>query len=298
MRLHVVTIAYNSGPELGQMLASLPPAAPGIDLDVDIVDNGGESRGVDAAAHRYGARIIRPGSNLGYGQGANLGFAHSGSEWLLLVNPDAEFTPGSITALVEAAQRWPAAGALGPRLLDRSGEVYPSARRLPTLATGIGHALLAGLWPDNPFSRAYRGSTTDEHACGWLSGACLLLRAEAFDEIGGFDPDYFMFFEDVDLGLRLGQAGWQSVYVPGASVIHDQGSSWRERPAAMVRAHHASAAHYLSRVYDRPYQAPLRGALRLALDMRARYLSRGDNPAQAERAARLRPGGSADRSAA
>ncbi|MDO5722998.1 MAG: glycosyltransferase family 2 protein [Flaviflexus sp.] len=293
MRVHVVTIAYNSGDELGQMLASLPEAAPGIDLDVDIVDNGGASRAVDAAAHRYGARIIRPGRNLGYGQGANLGFAHPRAEWLLLVNPDAEFTPGAITTLLQAAERWPRAGALGPRLLDRTGEVYPSARRLPTLTTGIGHALLAGIWPGNPFTRAYRGETTGEHSCGWLSGACLLLRAQAFAEIGGFDPGYFMFFEDVDLGLRLRQAGWKSVYVPEAAVIHDQGTSWRERPAAMVRAHHASAARYLSRVYHRPYQAPLRAALHIGLDLRARYLSRGDNPTQARRAARLRPGGKA-----
>lgn len=292
MRLHVVTIAFNSGDELGRMLHSLPEAAPGIDLDIDIVDNGGETNVVLGAAHRVGARIIRPGDNLGYGQGANLGFAHSRADWLLLVNPDTEFTPGSITELLRAGRRWPQAGALGPRLVDRTGEVYPSARQLPTLGTGIGHALLAGIWPDNPFTRSYRGSTDGEHACGWLSGACLLLRAEAFFEIGGFDPGFFMFFEDVDLGMRLGEAGWSSVYVPDATVVHDQGSSWRERPAAMVRAHHASAARYLSRIYSSPLQAPLRGALAAGLGLRAAWISRGDESQQAGRAARLRPGAS------
>jgi N-acetylglucosaminyl-diphospho-decaprenol L-rhamnosyltransferase len=103
---------------------------------------------------------------------------------------------------------------------------------------------------------------------GWLSGACLLLRREAFEAVGGFDEDYFMFFEDVDLGERLGRAGRPSVYVPSAQVVHVGGVSWKARPAAMISAHHRSAERYLHRRYARWYHWPVRAAVSLGLRAR------------------------------
>ena len=103
---------------------------------------------------------------------------------------------------------------------------------------------------------------------GWLSGACLLLPAAAWRRLGGFDDDYFMFFEDVDLGARVGRAGWLNVQVHDSVVIHEQGASWKARPEKMIRAHHASARRYLSGVYDAPWQAPVRWALRGGLRLR------------------------------
>ena len=95
----------------------------------------------------------------------------------------------------------------------------------------------------------------------WLSGACLLLRREAFEQVGGFDPAYFMYFEDVDLGDRLGRAGWLSVYAPAARVHHVGGATTGRVQSAMVRAHHASAARYLAAHHSRPVAVSLRAAL-------------------------------------
>ena len=109
---------------------------------------------------------------------------------------------------------------------------------------------------------------------GWLSGACLLLPAAAWRRLEGFDDEYFMFFEDVDLGERVGRAGWLNVQVHDSVVIHEQGASWKARPEKMIRAHHASARHYLSGVYDAPWQAPVRwllnGGLRLREELEVR----------------------------
>ena len=107
--------------------------------------------------------------------------------------------------------------SLGPLIETADGDIYPSARALPSLGRGIGHALCGWWWPANPWTAAYRRErgAPAEGAVGWLSGSCLLLRRKAFDAVGGFDPAYFMYFEDVDLGDRLGRAGWQNVYVPG-----------------------------------------------------------------------------------
>lgn len=269
--LRIVTVAYNPGDELALCVESAT-AATSAPVDFVIVDNGQERETVDSVARAYGATVVRPGRNLGYGVAANRGVAAPGArgKWVVVVNPDVVFMPGSIDDLVRAAQSWPRGGAFGPLIRDAEGEVYPSARRFPRLVSGAGHALLSGVWPGNPFSSAYRENAdpTRAHAVDWLSGACLLLRREAFDDVGGFDASYFMFFEDTQLGEQLAAAGWQSVYIPQAEVVHEQGASWRDRPESMLRAHHRSAAHYLDGVYARPYQAPLRWALRSGLRIR------------------------------
>lgn len=272
--IHVVTVAYNPGTELDVMLASLPEAAPGCRIRIDIVDNGQDPAIVDTTARKHHARVIRPGANLGYGGAANLGFADSHADWFVLVNPDTVFAPGALTTLIEAADRHPSAGVFGPQLRNTDGSVYPSARRLPSLTNGIGHALLATVWPNNPWTRNYHGSTDNEHSCGWLSGACLVMKPVAFRALGGFDPSYFMFFEDVDLGRRMKERGWTSVYVPSAVVTHEQGVSWKERPAPMITAHHESASRYISAAYPGPLNAPIRTLILAGLKARAKWMTR------------------------
>lgn len=270
--VRVVCVVYHPGPELADFVDSLASATRG-PVELVLVDNGTDPSAADAAAARTGARVLRPGRNLGYGAAANLGAAEPGNEpprWIVVANPDVVWHPGALDELIEATARHPRGGAFGPRVLNEDGTVYPSARALPGLGTGVGHALLARVWPANPWTRAYRTESAPEREreAGWLSGACLLLRAEAFTAVGGFDESYFMFFEDVDLGDRLGRAGWSSVYVPSATVTHAQGTSWRARPEPMIRAHHDSAVRYLTSRYPHWYQAPLRLALRAGLRAR------------------------------
>ncbi len=273
--VRVVCVTYRPGPELEEFATSLG-AATAAPVELVLVDNGDDHTVAREVAERHGATLLTPGRNLGYGAAANLGArrgSHDGAQadappWLVVANPDVVWHPGALDTLLAAAERT-GAGAVGPRLLNTDGTTYPSARALPSLTHGIGHALLARVWPGNPWSRAYRRDDDDaERTTGWLSGACLLLRQEAFVQVGGFDEAYFMFFEDTDLGDRLGRAGWASVYVPTAHVTHVGGTSWRARPAPMIRAHHASALRYLCGRYDRWYQWPTRVALRVGLAAR------------------------------
>jgi N-acetylglucosaminyl-diphospho-decaprenol L-rhamnosyltransferase len=150
--------------------------------------------------------------------------------------------------------------------------VYPSARLLPSLGRGIGHAVLGRLWPGNPWSRSYRQSdvSVTERTAGWLSGSCQLLRRAAFEAVGGFDERYFMYFEDTDLGDRIGQAGWQNVYVPSAEVVHIGGHATGKASERMLAEHHRSAYRYLSGRYAGPWYAPVRLAVRAGLAVRSR----------------------------
>jgi len=272
--VRVVTVAYNPGEELEHFLASTR-AATSRPLTLVIADNGSQHDVVHAAAQAHGARVVSDGVNHGYGGGANLAAADLSEDWVVVANPDIVWEPGSLDALIDAAYDEPRAGCLGPRLLNPDGTVYPSGRALPSLFKGAGHAVLGRVWPSNPFSAAYHGANSDGvHAVGWLSGACLLLPAAVWRTLGGFDEEYFMFFEDVDLGARVARAGWLNVQVPQAVVVHDQGASWKARPEKMIRAHHASARRYINTAHPALWQAPVRwvigGGLRLREEVAVR----------------------------
>ena len=196
------------------------------------------------------------------------------AEFFVVANPDVQWGPGSIDALLEAAGRWPQAGALGPLIRDPDGSVYPSARHQPSLVRGGMHAVVGPVWKSNPWTAAYRQERLEpsERPVGWLSGSCLLLRRAAFDEIGGFDERYFMYMEDVDLGDRLGRAGWLNVYVPSAEILHDKGHATGRDPARNLAAHHASTYTFLADRHPGWWQAPLRWTMRAALAVRARLV--------------------------
>lgn len=275
--LGLVTVAYSPGDTLAAMLDSVQ-AATGREVAIVVSDNGSDDGSVLAAALRPGVFTVRNPRNLGYGAGANAGVAAlpSDADPVLIVNPDVIFAAGSIDALIDGLARHPRAGAVGPMITTGDGLVYPSARQLPAVGAGVGHALLGWFWPGNPWTIAYRRdhSEPSERVAGWLSGSCLLVRREAFDQISGFDPSYFMYFEDVDLGDRLARCGWQSVYVPDAVVSHVGGHTARRHRAEMVRAHHLSAYRYLAGRYNRRWQAPMRLALRAGLWTRSVVASR------------------------
>ncbi len=132
------------------------------------------------------------------------------------------------------------------------------------------------MWPANPWTRAYRQEdvATSERAVGWLSGSCLLLRRTAFDSVDGFDSSYFMYFEDVDLGDRLGRAGWLNVYVPDAEVMHIGGHSTAQASQRMLAEHHRSAYHYLADRHRGPQWIPVLAAVRAGLSVRLKLSSR------------------------
>lgn len=277
-RIDVVTVTYSPGAHLVRFVESLD-AATSAQVHVILADNGSTDGAPESAANTYEhVRLLRTGGNIGYGGAANRAVAEidPALEFVVVANPDVEWKPGSLDELLAAAQRWPAAGALGPLIREPDGSVYPSARAVPKLISGAGHALLGSVWPRNPWTRAYKNEdeAASERPVGWLSGSCLLLRREAFDEINGFDSRYFMYMEDVDLGDRLGKAGWQNVYVPTAEVVHAKGHAAGRSPELMLPAHHQSAYRFQADRHPKWWQAPLRWSLRLGLSARAKVAVR------------------------
>jgi N-acetylglucosaminyl-diphospho-decaprenol L-rhamnosyltransferase len=286
----VVAVTFSSGESLDAFLLSLDKASAR-PLDIVIADNGSTDDAPERASRRPDVRLLRTGGNLGYGKAANLGVQATSSDWVVIANPDVIWTPGSLDDLLAAADRWPRAAAVGPLIRTPAGDIYPSARRLPSLSGGAGHALLGWCWPANPWTAAYREErgVPHEREAGWLSGSCLLVRRAAFQSIGGFDPRYFMYFEDVDLGDRLGAAGWLNIYAPAAEVIHEGSHSTSKHAGAMLAEHHRSAYRYLSGRYPGWRWFPVRLALRTGLAARARVAPKLAEIAERRRAAARRP---------
>lgn len=274
VRVGIVTVAYRSDDVLPAFLASAAGAAsaPAISVVVDN-DPDGPASAAELAKAAGASYVALPG-NPGYGAGMNAGVAAlpPSVEWVLLSNPDVVLHPKAIDVLIASAERDEHIGAVGPAVLNPDGTVYPSAREVPSLRLGVGHALFVNLWQGNPWTRRYRhdldGADIPRNA-GWLSGSCLLVRRRAFDQIGGFDDGYFMYFEDVDLGMRLGNAGWINRYEPGARVTHTGAHATQTQRSTMVRVHHDSAIRFLGKKYPGVLWLPVRLALRFGLHVRA-----------------------------
>jgi N-acetylglucosaminyl-diphospho-decaprenol L-rhamnosyltransferase len=281
--VRVVVVTWESADVLPDFLDSLTTATAE-DYEVVVVDNASPS-----GPPRGEFTLIESGGNLGYGKAANLGASGFEGEWLVVANPDLTWGDGSLDALLKAAEGWPRAGCLGPAITTPGGQLYPSARAFPSLGRGIGHAVFGPFWPSNPWTRSYRAEEGSpiEGTTGWLSGSCMLLRREAWEQVAGFDPKYFMYCEDMDLCRRIAEAGWQNVYVPSAVVTHVGGASTRRAPRQMLREHHKALYMYLSEHYQGPRWAPLRALL--AVGLAARWLLAGRVRAVGEGAAPTRP---------
>lgn len=288
----LLIVSYGSGEEIAKCLGSLDASTvqPARILIADNLCDGNLSsqlRSPSEVEGRSPSGVEGPWSksieihefadNPGYGGAINRLIAElptQGIDWLLVVNPDVTFEATTLAELIAGAQQ-SGIGSVGPRILDENGYVYPSARQVPSIRTGVGHALFGKLWPSNPWTAKYLNANEQvvERDAGWLSGACVMVRREAFDSVGGFDDEFFMYFEDVDLGYRLGQAGWLNRYVPDAVVHHSGGHSTKDRSAAMRAAHHHSAELFLKRRYPGPLGTLVRWPLAIGLRLRAKLIS-------------------------
>lgn len=251
-----VVVNYKAPDHLVQCVHSL--RAEGVD-DVVVVDNhSGDGSRQALAADDPGARFLDTGANLGYGTAANRGAALATGDLLLVCNSDVVLEPGAVKSLAAVLDADRRVAIAGPRVENRDGTLYPSPRTFPDLGVAIGHAFLGQVAPGNRFTRRYRMLDWD-HAqaldADWVSGACFLVRREAWVALGGFDESYFMYAEDVDLCWRAKRAGWTVAFEPAARVTHAQGASTDLRPYSMIVEHHRSLLRFYRRTTTGPQSA-------------------------------------------
>lgn len=272
----VVTVSYGSGEALRALLTSLRDLE-GDGLEVIIVDNKPDDENVKDVAIRFGARYLPLPENPGYGAGMNAGVRLLERELgerlpdaYFFCNPDVTFIEPVVDTLLASLLEDSRAGSIGPRILEPDGTIYPSARNLPSFGTGVGHALFGRVWKNNPWSRAYKNAADYERRrpAGSLSGAAVMVKRSVYELIGGWDESYFMHFEDIDLGYRIGLAGFQNIYEPAVAVEHEGGHSTRKHSVVVEQAMTDSAIRFMRKRYSGAMRAPLRWLILLGLRVR------------------------------
>jgi GT2 family glycosyltransferase len=217
MNVAAVVVSHGHRDELR---SSLPALAPQVD-DLLVIANIPGSLPDDV----HGARVLHNERPLTFAANANLGIANTRGDFVLIANPDAVPEPDAVRILREFLESHPRAGVAGPQMLYPDGSWQASRRRFPTVGGTLVRRTPLRLLFD-PLRWQKRHYLLDERPAepvrtDTMLGAFLLLRRTMLDEIGGWDPGFRMYCEDIDLNYRAAKAGWERWYVPQAVVHHE-----------------------------------------------------------------------------
>ena len=277
--LAVVVVNHNAGDFLPLCISTIHAAAGDLDLDVVLVDNASTDGSTELVARAHPSlRVFENRVNRGFAAAANQGVRATTAPFVLLLNPDAEITGGSLASLVKVAADRPRAAVVGPLVRNSDGSLQASARKVPGLLESLGHAFLGPFVPNNRFSRAYTMAEWDrssEREVEWVSGCAMLVRREAFDAVGGFDEGYFMYVEDVDICTRLRKVGWSVLFCPELEVVHETGVSARKQSRRLAFEHSRSIYRYFAKHRARGPASLLKPLIKLAVWLRALLVTRG-----------------------
>ena len=256
-----VVVTHNAAPWIERSLDSLR----GTGADVVVVDNGSTDGTLEIVREKFPEARVLEQENRGFGAGNNAGMRVASGRYFLLLNPDAWLTDSALEKLVAFADEHPEAAVVGPRLLNPDGSLQRSVRGYPTpwrIATE--YFFLRKLAPRSRALNSLFGAGFDHESVrevDYLFGACLLVRREAVDSVGGFDEDFFLMSEETDWCYRFRQAGWSVLFYPGAEAYHVVGASLNPaRFKDVVRGHlQFLSKHRGTRVAERARRVMLWG---------------------------------------
>jgi N-acetylglucosaminyl-diphospho-decaprenol L-rhamnosyltransferase len=253
----LAVVTHESESELRRNLAGHVATAEALGTRLIVIDNASRdrSRELVRSQRERSARLelVELDPNRGYAAAVNAAFSRAPGSDVMVLNPDVELDdPGPVRALAAHLAERARAGLVAPRLVGPGGEVQPSARRPASLPAMLGSLPAAGAV--GPLRRSYErylspSLSESPSAVGWVIGAAMLIRRRAYDEIGGFDPAFFLYMEDADFCRRLRGAGWSVDYLPNVRLRHGYARASSAAGATVLgssarRRHFASLARY------------------------------------------------------
>jgi N-acetylglucosaminyl-diphospho-decaprenol L-rhamnosyltransferase len=269
--ISVSIVSYNTRDLLSACLKSLldKQRAGEASLEIIVADNGS----TDGTGEMVAANF--PEVKIGYGRGNNAALAQAAGRYFFILNSDTEVEAGALSGMLEYMDKNPTVGMVGAQLILPDGSIQRSCARDPTLtAVFWEQTYLDKLFPNNKVTGSYLMSDWDYNSkreVEQVCGACFFVRAQAFREIGGFDPAYFMYFEDTDFCIRLRKDGWPIYFFPDARILHHLGASsgknWRTR-ALMVSSYNQSRYYYYRKNFGRPKAQLLKAVVLLGAILR------------------------------
>jgi N-acetylglucosaminyl-diphospho-decaprenol L-rhamnosyltransferase len=242
--ISIIILNWNTRDLLAKCLDSLEQHKGDLQLEIIVVDNASSDGSQAMLREKYPqVQLIANGQNVGFAKGNNQAMEVARGNYFLLWNSDAFATPGALQALLHLAEKEPKAAITGAQLrnADNSFQAsftpFPNQGREFLILTGLGRALFSPVYPSLGPEEEKGPQVVD-----YVEGACLLVRREAYQEVGGLDEGYFMYAEEVDWCYTMVKHGWQVWYQPEAKVIHLGGAS------STGRRTHREADLYRSRV--------------------------------------------------
>ena len=232
--ISLVIVNYNVKEFLSNLLISVDKASAGLNLEIFVVDNNSSDGSIPYLKQRFpGVHYIENRENLGFGKANNQAIERAKGKYTLLINPDTLIEEDTLRVLFAHMESHLQTGACGCKILNPDGSFADESRRtVPTPWTALGKVLgLSNLFPKSKFFAGYYMNWLDENtpsSVPVISGSFMFFRTDVLIELGGFDEQFFMYGEDVDLCYRLTQSGRNIDYVPQTSIIHYKGESTKK----------------------------------------------------------------------
>jgi GT2 family glycosyltransferase len=242
--LSVITVAHGAKAHLARCLQSVTDASPlEGDYEQIVVDNASPDGAAEMVEQTFPNTILlRSAENLGFARAANMGLERASGDPILLLNPDCILPRNAVEELVGFLNSRPKVGAASPMLVTPTGSPQISYARFPRLYSHlVGLSPLGWLLPAKLKDCGFSGvpPSLEEQVprpADAPAGSCLLVRRAAYEETGGLDERFFMYYEDIEWALRMARKGWERSYVPSVRVVHDMGATWADAPAGLQLA--------------------------------------------------------------
>jgi len=266
--LSIVVVSWNVRDLLRRCLLSMSPDSPPLTghhapgIEIIVVDNGSTDGSVEMVRAEFPTvRLIANTDNRGFPAANNQGIAAARGRYVFLLNPDTEVIGDALATMVTFADAHPDVGVVGPQLLNPDGSVQSSRRRFPTLATAFFESTWLEPYAPRSLLRRYHMLDTPCDAMqdvDWVTGAALMARREAIQQVGLMDEGFFMYSEELDWCRRFREAGWRVVYLPSARIIHHVGKSSEQVLPATHIHFQTSKVRYFRKYHGRMASEGLR----------------------------------------
>jgi GT2 family glycosyltransferase len=260
--ISAIVVNYNAGPLLTECINSL--RASSMDIEVLVVDNASRDGSLDSLNGIRGLRIIKNIENRGFAAACNQGIEQALADNLLFLNPDCSFVPGALKELLSELHADSNTGMVGGLLLNLDGTEQGGGRRaIPTpwrsFVRAFGLYRFASRWPKLffDFSLHKQPLPPDAIEVEAISGACMLVKREAIDQVGIWDDGYFLHCEDLDWCMRFRQKGWKIMFVPSAKAVHEHGACGRGRPLFVEWHKHKGMLRFYRKFFRHQYPGVL-----------------------------------------